>query len=194
MPSAASRLALTADTFFAWEAEQDVRHEFYYGEIFAMAGGQPVHALLAARVIRQLGNRLDGTPCEPYSSDLAVELDAAGHYGYPDVTVVCGEIAVSRHGPAVTNPTLVVEVLSPGTAAWDLGGKADAYRRLPSLQEVVFVATDRPHAHALRRDGDHWRLVDPEGGRLPLGSLDGALDLDALYDGVSLDAPPRPAS
>lgn len=191
LPAAPARL--TPETFFAWEAEQPVRHEFYYGEVFAMAGGQPVHALLAARVIGQLHGRLrDG--CHAFSSDLAVELDAAGHFCYPDVTVVCGEMQLSRHGPAAVNPALVVEVLSPSTAAWDLGGKADAYRHLPSLHEIVFVATDRPHAHTLRRDGDHWVVVDPEASRLPLDSVGAVLDLAALFDGAPLDAPARPST
>ena len=186
--SAVSRLALTADTFFAWEAEQEVRHEFYYGEVFVMAGGEPVHALLAARVTRQLGNHLDGTPCEPYSSDIAVELDAVGHFCYPDVAVVCGPLRRSAHGPAATNPTLVVEVLSPGTAARDLGGTRDAYRRLPSVQEIVYVDTERPLAYALRRDGDRWVIVDADAdGRLVLESVGATLDVPALFAGADLD-------
>ncbi len=185
--SAVPRLALTADTFFAWEAEQEVRHEFYYGEVFAMAGGQPVHALLAARIIGQFHGRLSGS-CDAYSSDLAVELDAAGHFCYPDVTVVCGPLRRSTHGPAATNPTLVVEVLSPGTAAWDLGGKRDAYRRLPSVQEIVYVDTERPLAYALRRDGDRWVIVDADAdGRLALESVGATLDVPALFAGADLD-------
>ena len=189
--SVAPSSPLTPSEFFVWEAEQLDKHEYFYGEVFSMAGGTPEHALIIANVGYQLVGGLRGGPCRAFSSELAVEIDAAGHFCYPDATVVCGGVERSEHGPAVTNPTVVVEVLSPTTAAWDRGGKLERYRRIPSLQAVVFVETDRVRADAVVRDGNRWVLQDADAdGRLVLDAIGVPLDVAALYEGVELgDAP-----
>ncbi len=183
--SALPRPALAPDAFFAWEAEQTEKHEYHYGEVFSMAGGTPEHALIGMNAGAQLVAQLAGGPCRVFSSDLAVELDAAGRFCYPDVTVVCGPLVRSVHGPAAVNPALVVEVLSPATAAYDRGGKAEAYRRLPSVQAIVFVETERVHAEAFVREGQRWLVAEPDAdGRLALGVA--TLDVPALFDGLDL--------
>ena len=192
--STAPRPLQTAAEFFEWEAEQLDKHEFYHGEVFSMAGGTPEHALVSANTIGQLVAQLAGGPCRAFSSDLAVEVDEGNHYCYPDLTVVCGPVLRSEHGPAVTNPTVVVEVLSPSTAGWDRGGKLERYRRVPSLQAVVFVSTDHQHAEAIVRDGERWVLLDPDADRqLPLDALGVTLDVPALFEGTDLpvDLPSR---
>ncbi|MDT0630201.1 Uma2 family endonuclease [Rubrivirga sp. S365] len=183
------RPALSASEFFEWEAGQLDKHEFYHGEVFSMAGGTPEHARLAIRAAFQLERALAGGPCQTFSSDLAVELEPGGHYCYPDLTVVCGPVERSEHGPAATNPTVVVEVLSPSTARWDRGGKAEVYRRVPSLQAIVFVATDRQSVEGLARDGERWVLIEPDADRqFLLDALGVSLDVEALYDGMGLSA------
>lgn len=185
--SALPRATLSPEAFFAWEAEQTEKHEYHYGEVFSMAGGSPEHALLGMNAGAQLVAQLAGGPCRVFSSDLAVELDPAGRFCYPDVTVVCGAVERSAHGPAATNPTLVVEVLSRHTAAYDRGGKAEAYRRLPSLQAIVFVESERAHAEALVREGSRWVLAEADdAGRLALDAVGAALDVRALYGGLDL--------
>lgn len=187
--STAPQPILTASEFFEWEAGQLEKHEFYYGEVFSMAGGTPEHALITANAIGHLGAQLAGGPCRAYSSDLAVELDPNGHFSYPDATVVYGAVERSVHGLAATNPAVVVEVLSPTTAGWDRGGKAEAYRRIGSLQAIVYIATDRPHVDALVREGERWMVAEPDAdGRLALDAVGATLRVDALYDGVDLDA------
>jgi Uma2 family endonuclease len=193
--SALPRPTLAPAAFFAWEAEQVEKHEYYYGEVFAMAGGTPEHALLGMNVGAQLVARLAGGPCRVFSSDLAVELDPSGRFCYPDVTVVCGAVERSAHGPAVANPALVVEVLSAHTAAYDRGGKAEAYRRLPSLRAIVFVESTRVGVDALVREGDRWLVAEPDAdGRLALDAVGADLDVPALYDGLDLPADGRPTS
>ncbi len=92
----------------------------------------------------------------------------------------------------MTNPTAVVEVLSPSTAGWDRGGKLERYRRVASLQIVVFVSTEHPHAEAVVRDGARWLLLDPDaGGRLPLDPIGASLDVPALFAGIELDPTPQ---
>ena len=154
-----------------------------------MAGGTPEHALLGARMLIQIGGQLAGGPCQPFTSDLAVELEAGGYYCYPDLTVVCGPVERSEHGPAATNPTVVVEGLSPSTFRWDRGGRAEAYRRVPSLQAVVFVATDRQSVEGFARDGERWVLIEPDADRrFRLDALGVSVDVGALYDGMGLSA------
>lgn len=183
--SALPRPTLSPEAFFAWEAEQTEKHECHYGELFSMAGGSPEHALIGLNAGAQLVAHLAGGPCRVFSSDLAVELDAAGRFCYPDVTVVCGTLVRSIHGPAATNPTLVTEVLSRATAAYARGSTAEAYRRLPSVQAIVFVETERAHADAFVREGERWIVAEPDAdGHLALGVA--TLDVPALYDGLDL--------
>ncbi|MEM6783825.1 MAG: Uma2 family endonuclease [Bacteroidota bacterium] len=185
----AYRLLFTAADYFAWEVEQVERHEYYHGEVFAMSGGTARHALLGARILRQLGNALDGTPREVYSSDLRVEVDAGAHYVYPDATVVCGppQFATDTE-TTLTNPTLVVEVLSDSTEAYDRGAKFRAYRSIESLRAYVIVEQSSAAVEVFQRGDDGtWALTDatPERPMLPIDTLGITLDVNALYDGVT---------
>lgn len=158
------------------------RHEFFDGEIYAMAGGTPEHAAVAAAVTAILGRQLSGTPCRAYSSDLRLRVLETGLATYPDVTVICGP---SQRDPEsathVTNPTLIVEVLSTSTADYDRGEKLHHYRRITSLACVVLVdaqagqietwtrrASDWTHAHF--REGETVAL-DAIGCKLPVGEV-----------------------
>lgn len=187
--STAVRSDLTAADFFAWEAEQLDKHEFVHGEVFSMAGGTPEHALIGANVLGSLYGQLAGGPCRVFSSDLAVELEPGGHYAYPDLTIVCGPLERVAHGPAVANPTVVVEVLSRSTASYDRGGKAEAYRRVASLQAVVFVESERRHLEAMVREGDRWLIAEADAtGGLALEAIGAVLQTDAVYAGLDLPA------
>ena len=134
-----------------------VRHEFYAGEIYAMAGGTPEHAAMTAAITASLGQQLAGTSCRTYSSDLRVRVLATGLATYPDVTVVCGP---SERDPEssthVTNPTLVVEVLSSGTAKYDRGEKLEHYKQVPSLRAVVLVDHEREQLEVWCRSSGGW--------------------------------------
>jgi Uma2 family endonuclease len=192
MGSAATRRTLTPEDFLAWEADQLEKHEFYFGEVFGMAGGTPDHARIILNTAFVLESALRGSGCRAFSSDLAVELDAAGHFAYPDVTVICGEVQLRPDSHVVQNPTLIVEVLSPSTERWDQGGKLRSYRALPSVQAVLLVASAHRSAELYQRDRDSWRLVDPDAeGRLTIEAVGATLSMADLYDGV--EVPDRPA-
>src|SRR5579859_1220544 len=122
------------------EEMSTVKHEFLDGEIYAMAGGTPLHAALAVAVSGALLERLRGGSCRVFSSDLRIRVEATGLTTYPDVSVVCGPL---EHDPAsadtVVNPTILVEVLSGSTMEYDLGEKFEHYRQLLSLKAVVYV-------------------------------------------------------
>jgi Uma2 family endonuclease len=160
------------------EAEQasETKHEFLRGEVYAMAGGSPEHAALAAAIITELGVALRGHPCRVFSSDLRVRVDANDLSTYPDVTVICGTLTRSELDPhAATNPILIVEVLSDSTEAYDRGEKFAHYRRLPSLREYLLVSQREPRLESYRRTATgEWMLSEAGAGQtLTLSSLDG---------------------
>jgi len=171
--------------YLAAEAKSDVRHEFLDGEVFAMAGGTPEHAALAAAVIAGLINALRGKPCRVYSSDLRVRVEATGLTTYPDASVVCGQLETSAQDPnAIVNPVVLIEVLSESTESYDRGAKAAHYRRIPSLREYVLVAQHEPLVEVYRRN-EHGRfeLFEARPGEpLELSSVGAALDVRALYE------------
>ena len=148
-----------------------------------MAGGTPEHARLSSRVIRALGGALEGRPCEVFTSDLRVHVAATGRTTYPDVTVVCHERRTAEADPdAITNPTLLGEVLSPTTEAGDRGEKFAHYRRIESLVEYVLVAQDEARIEVYRRQGDFWALREyGTDERAELASLGVSLDVSSIY-------------
>jgi Uma2 family endonuclease len=134
-----------------------VRHEFYNGEIYAMAGGTPEHAAMAATITTLLGRQLDPKSCRVYSSDLRIRVLATGLATYPDVTVVCGP---SERDPDsathIINPKLIVEVLSNSTADYDRGEKLEHYRQIPSLDAILLVDHERERIDLWTRSGGAW--------------------------------------
>lgn len=199
--STAQKRRLTAAEYLAIEAAADVRHEFFGGEMFAMSGGSLWHNLIKDNFAHALRNRLEGRGCRVVTSDQRLKVDATGLYTYPDVLVFCGP-PVMEDGVhhTLTNPLLVVEVLSDSTEKYDRGIKFGHYRRLATLREYVLVAQDRFSVEAfLRRpdDGgdvaggaDQWLLsvATEPAAAIRLGSLDVAVPLAAIYEGVEFPA------
>jgi Uma2 family endonuclease len=191
MSASAHRTHYTLDEYLSFEASSNVKHEYLDGKIYAMAGGSPEHAALAATVIGLLFPQLRGGPCRAHDADLRVRVPETGLLTYPDVTVVCGprqQDALDKL--AVNNPTLVVEVLSPSTEEYDRGEKFENYKRLSSLRQYVLV----PHSGArsvevwTRQASDVWtRAVLREGEVASLESIGARLDVRELFD--SADEP-----
>lgn len=185
---------MSEDEYLALERASDEKHEFVNGELIAMAGASARHNLIAGNVIRALGNRLAGR-CLVFPSDQRVHTRTTSLYAYPDVTVVCGRPEFHpKDGLVVVNPSLLVEVLSETTEAWDRGAKAAHYRQLPSLQAYVLVSQAERRVEIFRR-GEHgeWILSEYQDDAVavvpPLGI---ELPLDEVYRGVELLAPPAP--
>jgi Uma2 family endonuclease len=183
----APRRALSYADYVREAPDWDEKHEWVNGEAYAMSGGSARHAAVTLNAAVALANRLRGTPCRATSSDQRVHVPATGAALYPDVTVVCGPYAYADHDPhAVTNPTVLVEVLSPSTSDYDQGAKFGHYRRLASRQDVLFVDPDTRHVIHHTRHGDGWLRRDLEDGDVVLSSLDLRIPLDELY--ADLDA------
>lgn len=169
--------------YLAAEARSEVKHEFLRGEVWAMAGGTPSHAGMQVNVSSSLVVALKGRPCRVFSSDLRVRISETDRSTYPDVTVVCGKLETAPEDPnAVTNPIVIVEVLSESTEASDRGEKFQHYARLPSLQEYVLVSQVGRRVDVFRRsEGETWVFVPFTTGSVELKSLGVSVSLDDVY-------------
>lgn len=185
----AEKPSLSYQDYLALELESGIKHQWLDGEVFAMTGGTPDHALLASNMIVGLGLALRGGPCRPYSGDLKLRNLQGDFASYPDMAVVCGARAHHPEDPnALTNPRVVVEVLSPGTEAFDRGEKFARYRGLESLREYVLVSTEvvRVEVYTRNEDGSWTMREHGAGGRLELPSVEAALEIDEIYEGTAL--------
>ena len=177
---------MTPEAFLEWERGQPEKHVYFRGEIFAMAGGSPRHSRLSLRVIARLDGSLGKRSCQVYTSDLRLGVDGA-HFVYADAVVVCGPLSL-RPGTTdvVTNPSVVVEVLSRTTESYDRGSKQAAYLALGSVEHFVLVSQREPRVEVYTREGDgsfRFRVYEG-GGAARLERLDVTLAVDDLYEGV----------
>ncbi len=187
MNEPAHKLSTTFAEYVRLEQTSEVKHEFLNGEIFAMSGGTPEHADLAASVIRELGNQLRGRPCRVYTSDLRIRVLATGLGTYPDASVVCGKPERDPADPnTVVNPVVLIEVLSDSSERYDRGEKFAHYRRIPSLQEYVLVSQLEPRIEVFRRNDDGtWTWSEAlTPGSVTLASIQCSLSVDTVYAGV----------
>ncbi len=195
MSSAARHPLLTPSQYLAIERKSDIKHQFFRGEMFAMAGASREHNLISLNLASILRNQLLDRPCEAYVADMRVLVEATGLYTYPDVVVACGEPRFEdREVDTLLNPTLIVEVLSPSTESYDRGRKFAQYRTLPSLREYVMVAQDSLMVEVFSRQGDQWLLsahTDPE-SLVPLESLGCEVRLKEIYSKVEFPPPAPP--
>jgi Uma2 family endonuclease len=184
MTQAARALTHTFAEYLALEAKSETKHELVNGRIFAMAGGTIEHGRLAANVISELGSALRGHPCVTFTSDVRVRVLATGLATYPDASVVCGRVEVDPEDRnTVTNPVVIIEVLSDSTESYDRNDKLAHYRRIPSLRDYLLVSQhERRVEHYERNDDGTWTLRDVlEGGEVRLASIGCALTIDAIY-------------
>jgi Uma2 family endonuclease len=173
----------TYDEYVALEAHANVRHEYLDGEIYAMAGGTPEHAAICTNVSTALNVQLRGRGCRVHSSDLLIRVLATGLATYPDVTVVCARAELDpANRNAITNPIVLVEVLSPGTAEYDRGEKLAHYQQIPSLREVVLVAHDERLIEVWQRaEGGAWAQGQVRAGSIQLASIGCTLEVADVY-------------
>lgn len=175
-------MSYTFTDYLTLERDSEIRHEFDSGEILAMSGGTARHSALAARIIQMLSNTR-GPGCTVFTSDMRLRVAATGRATYPDVSMVCGPIEYDTEDSArttITNPVLIVEVLSVTTEKGDRGNKWAHYQRIPSLEEYVLVSQE-PRVEVYRRmPSGTWEYSETGGGPLQLAS-GASLDLSSLY-------------
>ncbi len=165
----------TAEEYLALERSSlEGKCEFVDGQIFAMAGASREHNLIGVNIVRELSNQLKGRPCEAYANDMRVKAAEAKGYHYPDIAVVCGKPEFEDgQMDTLLNPTVLVEILSSSTEAYDRGDKFSGYRKIHSLREYILVSQDKPLIERYIRQGDAWVLTETEG-------LDGAVNVETI--------------
>jgi Uma2 family endonuclease len=180
------------DSYLAWEAEQDAKHEYQRGEIVAMVGVRLNHARVSGALYARLREHLRGGPCEAFTADVKLLIEAADAYFYPDVMVSCS--AADRQAElALTAPCLIAEVLSASTAGRDRGAKFVAHRLIPSLRDYLVIDPERRRIELYSRANEGWLLRETGPGEpgLPLDSIGLTLAAEEVFaDLPALSAPP----
>ena len=178
----------TFEDYFAWEAEQPIRHEFIDGEVYAMTGGSLRHSQVIVNLIASLRPALRGGRCRLFQGDAKLSIVATGNSFYPDALVCCDPAAMQERG-VLTDATLVVEVLSPSTAAFNLKGKFAEYRRLPGLRHYLVIDPEAlTFDHFAQVDGA-WTLIEAEDGTINLFAMDIVLSPTDLFDDIGEPLP-----
>lgn len=181
--TAAEQLTFSAEDFLKWESTQDTKHEFADGIAYAMSGAGEKHVTISGNVFAALRNHVRGTPCRAYIADMKLRVEKANAFFYPDVFVTCSE-SDARREDYKADPVLVIEVLSPTTAAYDRGPKFAHYRQLPSLMEYVLIEPDRISVEIFRRDATgHWVLYPyGPGETVAFTSIGLNLPVEVIYE------------
>lgn len=184
----------TEAEYLEFERTAETKHEFYGGEIFAMAGTGRNHNRLTVSLTASLFPQLQGKGCEVFSNDMRVRVTENGLYTYPDVLVVCGEpdFLEDANPDTLLNPTVIIEVLSDSTEGYDRGKKFQLYRSLDSLREYVLISQRSAHIERFVRqeNGDTWLFNEVVGleSSIALTTIDCTLALADVYNKVSFDA------
>jgi Uma2 family endonuclease len=185
------RETMTEEEYLAFERASETKHEYLRGEIFAMAGASLTHATILGNTQASLHQQLRGR-CRVVSNDLRVKISARGLYTYPDIVVVCNRPQLADNQfDTLLNPTILIEVLSPSTEAYDRGKKFGHYRTLDSLQEYLLIAHDAPLIeHFVRQDDGTWRFAAASGleASIALPSVGCTLELADICSLVEWDA------
>lgn len=187
MSSVLQTSGLSVADYLAGEADSAIKHEYVAGEVFAMAGAGEAHVTVALNLAAMLRGHVRGGPCRTYISDMKLRVEREDAFFYPDVFVTCypgdaAETQFKRH------PTLIVEVLSPATAAYDRGGKFGHYRQIDDLQEYVLIEPETRSVDVFRRGDDgHWVLFPFAGeDEVEFASLGFRCPMAAIYEDVDL--------
>ena len=197
-PAEQANRLYTVEEYLRIERDASEKHEYRDGQILAMAGGTVNHSLIVANVVSELHGALKGKRCRVFESNLRVRIPRTPLYTYPDATVICGPVQIDPRdssGQTVTNPRLIVEVLSPSTEGYDRGEKFHRYLLLDSLEEYVLVSQETPQVETFfRQTGGSWLFTPVSNleSRLLLRSLQIELSLAEIYAGVEFPPPLPP--
>lgn len=186
--TAAPGRKLTSAEYLEIEREAEWKSEFYDGEMFAMAGVSLEHCVIVSNLVAALHSQMKGRPCNVYANDLRVKVQDNGLYTYPDVIALCDKPQLEdANMDTLLNPSVLIEVLSKSTEAYDRGKKFGLYRLLPTLREYVLVAQDemKIEKFTLGDDGQ-WRFSEASGmdGVMRLEAINCTLPLAEVYEKV----------
>jgi Uma2 family endonuclease len=185
---------LTPEEYLEIDRKAERKSEYFAGEMFAMAGAREPHNLIVGNLIGEFRQQVRSRPCRVYPSDMRVQISATGLYAFPDVIVVCGEpLFRDERRETLLNPTLLVEVLSESTEAYDRGKKFEHYCTLESFAEYLLVSSDHVSAELFTRQPDgRWLLSRARAleESLDLASVGCRLTLADVYEKVDVSLVP----
>ncbi len=187
--------AVPATTFISIEEylEQEEtaleKHEYYYGEVFAMAGGTVNHNTIMGNTLSEINQFLKGKACRVFPSDLKVQIEANSLFTYPDISLVCGPLERWKNrDDVITNPVVIIEVLSRSTENYDRGQKFKLYRAIPSLKEYILISSTEMLVEHYKKQAAHaWILNEKKGleNSLEIETVQFSCALSDIYRDVS---------
>ncbi|MEX6690505.1 Uma2 family endonuclease [Danxiaibacter flavus] len=190
--------SMTPEEYLEFERNATEKHEYINGEllpmnrayegVYAMAGARLRHVRLVSKLQGELFVKLKDKACEVLTNDLRLSVKNAKSYFYPDLVILCQkEQMLDKTFDTLLNPQIIIEVLSKGTADYDLGRKQFIYMQIPSLQEMAFVDSNSMNVKVSRRRiGGTWEmeeLTEPE-QELALSTIPVTLALNDIYNGI----------
>jgi Uma2 family endonuclease len=184
----------TLEEYLELDRTSEERFEFWDGEVFCMSGVSEEHDRIEGNIFAFLRSQLTERGCRVFLANMRIKVPSAPPYRYADLSALCGKAEFKEIGgvDALINPTLIIEVLSPSTEAYDRGDKFTHYTSIPTLREYLLVAQHRPHVtRLLRQDDDTWNhsQVNDLESSVYLNSLDCELPLSEIYRDVTFDSP-----
>lgn len=180
---------MSPSAFLEWERNQEYKHEYVRGEIFAMAGASINHNKILTNIIVSAGSHLKDKSCNIYPSDLRIAVKSKSSFFYPDATIVCGELQFDDEGlkDTVKNPAVIFEILSPSTEDYDIGKKLFFYMQIDSLQQYIIVDSRSIHVRiTTKMENGTWKFTElsEENNVFFINSIQLELSLSEIYDGV----------
>jgi Uma2 family endonuclease len=179
---------LTEEEYLEYERKAETKSEYYRGELFAMAGAKATHNIILSNLIRELGNSLRKKPCTVFPSDMRVRVSSTGLYTYPDLSIVCEKpIYLDSKEDTLINPSVILEILSDSTEAYDRGAKFQMYRNIPELKEYILVSTKYKKIESFVRSTESWVLYESiESNPFRIQSLGIVISLEDVYEKVEI--------
>ena len=182
--------SLTIEEYLEFERASAEKHEYYKGEVFAMAGAGDNHNEIFSNVFGDLAYRLKGKPCKPYGSDMRVHIPENSLFTYPDISVFCKDISKQEiYKDNFTEPTVIIEILSPSTKSYDRGEKFKLYRDIPALREYILIDSESISVEAFRINKQgHWELEEYKRKTdvLAIPIVELSLSVEEIYEGTKL--------
>ncbi len=184
---------ISIEEYLEMENASKEKHEYYQGDVFVMQGAKFQHNIVTANLLSYLGQKLRGKPCKPYGSDLRVHIESNTLFTYPDISIICGPPAFRNNDKMnLLNPTVLIEVFSPGTKDYDRVGKFRLYRDIPTLREYIMIDPEALSIEAffINTNGN-WelRIIKHINETLRLQSIETMLELNEIYEGTRIAGP-----
>ena len=181
---------ISIEDYLKMEIASIEKHEYYRGEIFAVAGAKVPHNKICVNLLIALGQRLKGKKCRPYGSDQRIHIPANTLFTYPDISIICGEILTLNNDEYnALNPSVIIEVLSKSTKNYDRGEKFKLYRDITTLKEYILVDSESIHVEIFRfNENNHWELEEYKDSNesIHIKIINESLSVVEIYDNVKV--------